>query len=188
MVDSFTVRRIMVSVFLTIFFLAGCTSKFVPPEFVSQVNRSVFFEELVQNPDQLKGEWIVLGGIIINSKNLKEGTEIEILQKPLSQTDEPKNVDDSGGRFLALYNGYLETSVYKKERRVTVLGEVIGGEKRNIGETSYIYPVISLKKLRLWPEMEEVPYPYYPYRYDPYYYPHWWYGGHYRYPYYPYWW
>lgn len=45
--------------------------------------------------------------MIIGAKNLKEGTLIEMVQKPADMERRPKDVDESDGRFLALYEGYL---------------------------------------------------------------------------------
>jgi outer membrane lipoprotein len=185
-------------------YLAGCASKVVPPELQYKVNRTLSFETLIQDPNRYQGEWIVLGGIILSSNNLEKGTELEILQKPLTRTDEPRYVDGSGGRFIARYPGYLETNVYAKNRRVSIIGEVSGVVNRLIGEMPYSYLLIHIQKIHLWPEMDESDYyPYYPYGpywYGPYYYP--WryrypypyrypygypYRYPYRYPYYPYW-
>ncbi len=163
--------------------LSGCASRVVPPEMKGQVNRRLSFEELLQNPNRYRGELVVYGGVIISSKNRAEGTELEIMQKPLDWSDEPEYVDVSYGRFLALYPGYLETTVYAKDRRVTVVGEVTGQERRPVGEMRYAYPTLQVKTIRLWPEYRERDY-LYPY-------PHYWYGPgyypyRYRYPYYPY--
>lgn len=164
--------------------VTGCVSRVVPPELRPDVNRSITFEELVRDPDRYKGELLVLGGVILSSENRQDGSEIEVMQRPLTRTDRPKEVDETGGRFIALHPGYLETAVYGKERRVTVLGEVSGREVRVIGELTYPYPVIKIRKIRLWPEIEERTTTYPPYWYDPYYYPGgWWYGPPYRYPY-----
>jgi len=164
---------------LFLFFILGCTASLVPPELQGRVNRAVSFEQLVQDPEHYRGTMVVLGGVILSAANRPRGTELEILQKPLNRRDEPRDVDESYGRFIALYKGYLETTVYSKDRRVTVLGIVSGKEERPLGEIVYGYPKITVTKIRLWPVVEEAPYPPYgwydPYFYGPYYY---------RYPYY----
>ncbi|PIV84697.1 MAG: hypothetical protein CO150_05675 [Nitrospirae bacterium CG_4_9_14_3_um_filter_53_35] len=180
-----TIRYIGLLLFLMA--AAGCVSSVVPPELRSRVNRSVSFEDLVRDPNRYQGELVVLGGVIISASNRKEGTEVEILQKPLSRTDQPVDADETGGRFIGLYPGYLETTIYEKGRKVTVLGEVSGKVERPIGEVIYPYPVIRARKIHLWPEIKEDPYRYPPYGYDPFYYDPWWpYGSGYPYPYYPY--
>lgn len=172
-------RIIPLSPLLLLFFVLGCASAVVPTELQGRVNRTLSFEQLVRNPERYRGAMVVLGGVILSSVNRPQGTEVEILQKPLTRRDEPRDVDESYGRFIALYEGYLETTVYSKDRRVTVLGVVSGKEKRPLGGIIYGYPKITVTKIRLWPVVEENPYPPYgwydPYFYGPYYY---------RYPYY----
>ncbi len=168
--------------------VAGCASRVVPPELSARVNRELSFEELSQNPNRYLGELVVYGGVIISSKNRAEGTELEIMQKPLDRTDEPLDVDTSHGRFLALYPGYLETAVYTKDRRITVVAEVTGREERPVGEMRYAYPTLRVHSIRLWPAYAERPY-YYPhpyYWYGPRYDPYWHRYGYPYYPYYPY--
>ncbi|MEK6777266.1 MAG: Slp family lipoprotein [bacterium] len=166
---------------------SACVSMVVPPELRSKVNRAVLFGDIVRDPGRYNGELVVLGGVIISATNRQEGTEVEILQKPLLRTDEPVDADETGGRFIGFYPGYLETAVYEKGRKVTVVGEVNGKVERPIGEVIYGYPVIRARKIHLWPEIKEDPYRYSPYWYDPFYYDPWGpYGPGYPYPYYPY--
>ena len=189
-VDTFIHTIPYIGLLLFLMVISGCVSQVVPPELRPKVNRSISFEDLVRDPDRYKGELVVLGGVIISASNRKEGTEVEILQKPISRTDEPVDVDETGGRFIGIYPGYLETSVYEKGRKVTVLGEVSGKVERSIGEAIYNYPIIRVRKIHLWPIIKEQPYAYPPYWYDPFYYDPWWPGRpypYYPYPYRPYW-
>ena len=79
--------------------------------------------------------------------NTDEGTYIEVVQKELSGTGKPKFTDISDGRFLILYDGYLDTAIYSKGRLVTVAGEVMGSKVRPLGEINYSY--LLLKNLEL---------------------------------------
>jgi len=58
--------------------------------------------------------------VIIGAKNLKEGTLIEMVRKPADIERRPKDCDESDGRFLALYEGYLDVAIYNRGREVTV--------------------------------------------------------------------
>ncbi|MDX1765080.1 MAG: Slp family lipoprotein, partial [bacterium] len=131
--------------------LSGCASRVVPPELMPKVNRNISFQELTAEPQKYRGQLVVLGGVIIASANKQQGTELEILQQPLSRVDEPRGVDQSGGRFIASYPGYLETTVYKKDRKVTIVGEVTGNEDRTLGEIINSYPENKALKVHLWP-------------------------------------
>jgi outer membrane lipoprotein len=112
--------------------------------------------------------------VIIGAKNVKDGTLIEVLQKPTDRPGRPKDVDLSNGRFMALYEGYLDVAIYSRGREVTTCGEVQGKEVLPLGEISYTYPLISIKETHLWrPERKErifYPYPcwHYPWWYYPY--------------------
>lgn len=104
---------------------------------------------LFKDPDSFKGRIVILGGVIVSSTNTKEGTYIEVLQKPLDYCGRPKDTDTSFGRFIILYEGYLDTAVYSQGREVTVAGEVIGKTIQPLGEIQYHYPLIKSKEIHL---------------------------------------
>ncbi len=106
-------------------------------------------EILFSDPDAYKGKIVILGGVIISSKNTDKGTHIEVLQNPIDFRGRPQNTDTSHGRFLILYEGYLDTAIYSMGRRVTVAGEVLGKRMRPLGEVQYPYLVIKSKELHL---------------------------------------
>lgn len=133
-----------------------------------------------KRPAAYKGKLIIWGGEVISAINKKEGTWIEILQKPVDIQGRPRDIDYSEGRFLVLSPDYLDVAIYRKGRKVTVAGEIAGQETRLLGETEYLYPVILSRQVYLWPEEKKerlfpiYPYPYYwhyPWGYYPYY-PH----------------
>jgi outer membrane lipoprotein len=104
---------------------------------------------------------------------------MEILQKPADIEGRPRDVDESDGRFLALYKGYLDTAIYSREREVIVAGKVMGKRVLPLSEVVYTYPLISIKEIHLFKARKEerfypYPYPYWGYSprfYDPYWYP-----------------
>ena len=157
-------------------FVSGC-APIISKELRSRVEREITFPEVLKNPDAYKGKVVIWGGVIIGAKNAKEGTLIEILQKPSDSRGRPKDVDQSHGRFLALYDGYLDVAIYSHGREVTVAGEIKGERILPLGEIEYSYPLISVKEINLWrPERKErvylCPYWRYPwYLYYPYCYP-----------------
>jgi outer membrane lipoprotein len=160
----------------------------VPQELRREVDRAVTFSELKENPDLYVGRMVLLGGEIIETRNLQEETELEILQKPLGSGDVPVETDESEGRYLIHHLGYLDPAIYRSGRFMTVVGEVMGGKSLRIGETDYQYPVLAAKFLYLWPKGRRYvgPYYYYPYYYPPYY-PYGVFWFHYPYFAWPYW-
>jgi len=81
---------------------AGC-APLISKELRRELSPDITFKKVIKDPDVHKGKTIFISGIILDSRNTKEGTMIEILQKPADMHGRPKDVDDSDGRFLALY-------------------------------------------------------------------------------------
>jgi outer membrane lipoprotein len=139
-----------------------------------QAHPPVSFAQLRANPDALKGRTVILGGEILQTTNLRDGTRIEILQRPLSASETPQLTDTTGGRFMAFCEEYLDPAVYAPRRRITVAGLVQGSYTGQIGEVDYVYPLISCEEIHLFPttSAELRRYPRYPWWYDdPFFYP-----------------
>lgn len=140
---------------LTILFLlaaggiSACAPVF-PKEVTDRIDRHVFFKELKSDPDRFKGIWVMLGGVIVSSKNMQEGTLIEVLQKPLDSDGRPLETDQTEGRFLVESDQFLDSAVYHRERLITIVGEVAGKKAMPIDEIMYQFPLISAKALHLW--------------------------------------
>ena len=169
--------------------IGGCMNYYAIPEsFDKEIDRSVTFTELKRDPDAHKGKVVALGGVVLRAKNLKDGTLIEVLQLPLDRYDQPDSpTEASEGRFMVLDPDHHDPAVLKN-RRITVVGEVIGKKVDAIDEFDYTFPYLSARMIHISPERgayDYYPYYYYPYPYYydpfmygyPYYgYPYWWYG------------
>jgi outer membrane lipoprotein len=167
-------RKIFCTIVLLSFIPVGCASV-ISKELRKEVAKDITFKKIIEDTDSYKGKIVLIGGIILDSKNTKEGTLIEILQKPADAQGRPKDVDESDGRFLALYDGYLDVAIYNRGREIVVAGQIKGKRVLPLGEIDYAYPLVSIKEIHLFKaKREERPYPY-PYRsYPPWwYYPHW---------------
>jgi outer membrane lipoprotein len=128
---------------------AGCAPPF-PKETLDKVNRDISFRELTRGPEQFKGAWVMLGGMIVAVKNTKEGTLIEILQKPLDTNGRPLETDATDGRFLVESHAFLDSAVYRQGRSITVIAEVVGRKELPLDEIMYPYPLLTVKDLHLW--------------------------------------
>jgi outer membrane lipoprotein len=166
----------------------GCTHV-ISESVRQQAQPPMSFAELRTNPEALKGRMVILGGEILQTTNLREGTRIEVLQRPLSESETPKLTDTTGGRFMAFCDEYLDPAVYAQRRRITVAGQVLGTYAGKVGEVDYSYPIISCEETHLFPtaSAEQRRYAAYPWWYgDPYFYP--WTLGPYPYAFWgPYW-
>lgn len=160
-----------------VFFLLSCAPT-IPPKYTSRVDKSISFLQIKKSPQDYQGKVVLLGGTVLKTTNFKEGTEFEILQNPLNIYDVPEDQDESSGRFLGIYKGYLDTAIYRAGRRVTVVGKVAGAKTQKIDEIEYTYPYFEIQHITLWREdgaysgqrtiiYERVPtwwyYPYVPY-------------------------
>jgi outer membrane lipoprotein len=121
------------------------------------------FSMVLQNPDAYVGDIVLWGGSIIETKNLKEGTELIVLETPLGREDRPRGAKHSGGRFIAISSKFLDPAVYKAGRMVTLAGQVTGKKAMSLGETTYTYPEVAVKQLHLWERRPRYIYHAYPY-------------------------
>ena len=135
-------------ILVMVFTFTGC-AHLVSQEIRDNVDPDLSMKELFKNPDAFKGKLVILGGIIINSKNTKEGTYIEVLQKPLNYRGIPKDTDVSYGRFIVLSPGFVDTAVFSRGRAVTSAGEVIGKKVLPLDEIEYTYVLIKSRELHL---------------------------------------
>lgn len=137
----------------------------------------ITFVQLKAAQDSFKGQSVVFGGEVLTAKRLKEGTRIEILQLPLDQSSRPgMNLTQSQGRFLAIHRDFLDPATLPYGTRVTVTGDVTGSITMPLDEVDYSYPVIDIKTIRVWSDIDDVApriRPYYYYGPWPYWGPYW---------------
>jgi outer membrane lipoprotein len=133
---------------ITLFF-QGCTYA-VSPAMVEKADKKITFEKLRADPDLYKGKLVIIGGTIDQVTNLKQGTLLEVVQKPLDYWGKPKRTDRSGGRFLVLHPRYLDALVYAPGREITVAAQIEGTSSKTLGDTEYAYPIVISKELKLW--------------------------------------
>ena len=160
---------------LLAFALAGCAHS-ISKDLLKEVDKGIGFDELLKDPERYHGKTVLLGGVIIKTENKKDGTLFEIYQTELDYYGEPINTDVSQGRFLAMYDKFLDSEIYRDGRKVTVAGVVNGVEVKKLGEIDYHYPYLIIKEIHLWNEEQPAEYgPPYNYFWNP-----WWWN-----PWYP---
>jgi outer membrane lipoprotein len=142
-----TMRRIFL--FTLTMLLTACATT---PKFdTNGVDLSITPQQATTENQTLQGTKLLWGGVIIASSNLKETTQFEILAYPLDADQKPEIDKTPLGRFLALQEGYMETSDYSQGRLLTVSGALQESRRGSIGDSEYIYPVIKIDRLYLWP-------------------------------------
>ena len=147
---------VLCSFLLFLLGLSGCFAVF-PEEPLRDCYVEVSLGQMRLHPEKYKGRKVLLGGVILTSRHLKEGAVIEVLQKPLTWRNAPKDVDQSEGRFLVVSAGFLDGEIYRRGRMITVVGAVLGIRSQVLGEIDYRYPLISMDKLVLWNKLDPGP-------------------------------
>jgi len=127
----------------------ACSPPF-PEKTLDTINKNLSFRAVWNTPEKFAGEWVLFGGVIIASKNTREGTILEILQKPTDYKGRPLDTDASEGRFLVQSSNFLDTALYQKGRLITIVGEVLGSKELPLDEVMYRYPLLALKDHHLW--------------------------------------
>ncbi len=143
--------------------LAGCVHP-LSKQARDSVDPTISLPQLFENPESQSGKRVILGGEIVETRNLPDKSEIEVVQKPVDSFGTIEGGDATLGRFLFVKPGYLEGEVFAKGRKVIGAGRIAGGQTGKLGEADYTYPVIEADELHL---EEEYQYP--PYYYDPFY-------------------
>ncbi len=177
-------------------FLAGslilfsCAKPVLNKDYLREGDRNVSFTALRENPDQHQGRLFIFGGVIVRTKLLKAGSQIEAMHVPVDASGYFEESGRSEGRFLALLpkeGQILDPAVYRRGRRVTLAAEFVITQKGTIDDMEYQYPFFRIKAIYLWPQERLYYAP--PYYYDPWFYPYpyfywgpWWGLHYYRYP------
>lgn len=138
------------------------------------------FGQLRESASRYRGETVVLGGELIETRNKPDHTVFLVLERPLGAGERPKSGALTGGRFMVRVGEYLDPVLFAPGRLVTVAGVVAGEETELIGEAPYRYLLLDGREVHLWKEPASPPWPphdpWYPYWYDPYWgrRPWWW--------------
>lgn len=132
--------------------LTGCASgPEIPESLEPQIDKTVTFNQVLQSPESYRGKLVVIGGEVLAAKGVKEGTQLEVLQLPLSDAQRPAaQRTASQGRFLALHRDSVDPATFTDGTPVTIVGEVTGAQTGRLDETDYRYPTLDVKYLYVW--------------------------------------
>lgn len=159
--------------------VAGCAT--APPAELAGPVDAVTPGEARAAPEQHVGRTVRWGGTVARVENLSGETRVEVVSRDLDSGGRPRDEDRSDGRFLALFDGFLDPAIVSNGREITVVGALVPSVSRTIGAYPYRFPVVKVARWKLWSPRPEVVYREYaphPYWYDPWYpwrrYPYWW--------------
>ncbi len=99
----------------------------------------------------VKGRRFTWGGTVIQVKNLRDRTLVEIMAYPLNGEGRPRIGRSPLGRFLADHEGFLEPAEYPVGTLVTVTGPLLGYTDGKVGDAGYRFPALRADEIRVWP-------------------------------------
>lgn len=138
----------LILLLLSVGLLKACAST---PEFdTSKADHSLTPSTVASEKNIHYGKQIIWGGTILDTRNLKDSTQIEILAYPLNTSHRPILDEKPLGRFILVYPAYLENTIYTQGKQLTTSGQITKTRQSKIGESNYIYPIISANKIHLW--------------------------------------
>ena len=143
-------KYILVLLLSTMMLISGCAS--TAPFDTAEVDKSLTPQQVIAGLETARGKTVLWGGIILDTRNLADATQIEILAYPLDHNYVPLPDNRPLGRFLVSHRGFLEPASYAQGRKLTVLGKVDDLQQGKVGESVYHYPVIQAEQLQLWSE------------------------------------
>jgi len=133
---------------------AGCARPISRPS-LTLVDPSVSFADLRQNPDRYSGRTLLLGGAIAAVRVLPGGgSDLEMVQFPTDKVGRITATNTSGGRFVARDGVFRDPAIYRAGRLMTLVATVEGVQQGRLGDVDYLYPVLTVVELHLWPEVE----------------------------------
>ena len=133
--------------------LAGCASM----QETGDASDALPFLQVKATPDSFHGQSVIFGGKVLTARRQKDGTRLEILQLPLDRSMRPGyDLTQSQGRFIAIRQEFLDPATLPPGTRVTVTGEIFGSVTLALDEVDYTYPVISIKRVQVWPASEDM--------------------------------
>ena len=133
----------------TALLMQGCSFA-ISPDVTRSADRTITFAKLQEDPPSHKGKTVILGGLIDQTKNVKTGTLIEVIQKELDYWGRPRRTDRTGGHFIVFQPRHLDVMVFAPGREITVAGEVTGAEEASLGGTAGTYVLINARETKLW--------------------------------------
>lgn len=119
-----------------------------------QVTYTGSFAELQAGPQRFRNEVVLAGGKVVETQVADDRTEMVLLQLPLDRRERPLDNDNSQGRFIVRSATFLDPAIYPRGTLVTVVGRVLAGETRAIGQMNYLYPVLDLVEIKKWAPAE----------------------------------
>ncbi len=142
--------NVAVTALFALFMLVGCGVRVLPEAAMQQVDPSVDFTLVRDDPQRYVGTTVLLGGRIISNRSTQEGSLLEILPYRLDRSGRPVDIDGEGGRFLARAERFLDPEVYERGSLVTLTGTVLGTGTSTLNDVTYRWPLFRVGAIHSW--------------------------------------
>lgn len=142
------------------FLIVGCSYP-ISRTVRHKVTQDLTFSQVLANPAAYQGAVVIWGGIVMDTINHPNGTELVVLETPLGYWETPEAARYSSGRFIARTPKFLEPQIYRRGTRITVAGEVEGQQLETLKGIPYAYPVIKIREIHWWKSDAWYPQTYY---------------------------
>ena len=146
--------------------LVGCGVRVLPEQAMQQVDPSVDFTQVKNDPERYAGTTLLLGGRIISNRSTQDGSLLEVLSYRVDRSGHPLEIDEEGGRFLVRSDRFLDPEVYERGSLVTTTATVLGRGTSTVNDIDYSFPLLRLVAAHIWRTdtyLDPGRYPYHPY-------------------------
>lgn len=130
------------------------TSDVIPDQLEGGVDRHLRYVDIKDHPETYRGKLMLAGGKVLSAKRTQDRIWIEVLQIPLSEELIPSGPDtETKGRFVIIDRGdqVPDSAVLSdKEKRVTVVGEVLGTTTLQVDDVKRQVPELVIKHITVW--------------------------------------
>ena len=137
-------------ILLSLSLLLSACAGIIPSELREKIQSNVSLRDLQQDQRAHQGQFVLLGGEILDVKFTESGDIVEVLQRPLNASGRPNLVGESEGRFfIKLTKEVSLERDYREGQPLTVVGEVTEEAKGRPGN-DIASPILLAKYLHLW--------------------------------------
>lgn len=128
--------------------LAACAS--VPESVQGPADPNITLATVRSNDAAVNGQLVRWGGLVARVQNKDNQSWIEIVEQPLGSSGRPVGGNVTGGRFIAIFDGFLDPLIFKTGSEITVVGSLQPGIEGKIDDQPYKFPVLSGSGYYLW--------------------------------------
>jgi len=122
----------------------------IPSGVMKQVDQGLTFEDAKTAPEQHRGKVFLLGGTVEERQDLKDRTWMLISQHSLDSLNRPHIAAPSEGEFVVVISPPVNPTQYRRGRRVTVVGRMIGLKQVAGSDPARSFPSFVALYLRPW--------------------------------------